>query len=615
MIKKFIQTASLALLFSANSYAIEKPNIIIFYVDDLGWQDVQLNDIGEPCPYDTPNIVKLAEAGINFPQAYSPAPTCSASRAAIITGLHPAKNGMTHVDLGKVLIPDKNTKLSSPYLDSHLDIKLLTIADVLKANGYRTGHSGKWHTGLTSASYGFDFVDQDRGIHRGMDDRTKDFATAKDKKYPLSKTKYPPFSTKKPKGISYPYDQVTESAIKFMDDNKQDPFFLNLCHWMCHWPVLTRNGELLEYYCDKMGQPFPPKKGDMKIPGQNNPYFGAMVTTVDWSLGRVVKFLEQTDDPRHPGKKLVETTYIFLSSDNGGAEKKAKEIISDNFPLKNGKKYTEEGGIRVTTLISGPGIKGNRVVNDLVNQLDFFPSILTLTKSEISTKDKNELSGLDLTPVLMGESEKILDQDGIERENLFWHFPHNGESMKSAIREGDFKLYKQYQTNDYALYRLYKNGDYADIEENINLADDPEYASIVEKLSKKLDRQLAENNAKGPYLNPKYSQKETQPVVIENETFNSAAGSASLSIKASGTKLQEAYIIYLPKIGSAKVKHRGNSKPVSENVPKIGIKIALELTPDATSIKAKIPTSVEAYRFMLIDQNNYIVYSDPKATK
>ena len=95
----------------------------------------------------------------------------------------------------------------------------------------------------------------------------------------------------------------------YSSQSDDQPFFLYLAHWMVHWPAMTRNGELLEYYCDKLGQPFPPKKGQQSKPGQNNPYFASMVSTVDWSLGRIVDYLEKTDDPRNEGKKLIETTY------------------------------------------------------------------------------------------------------------------------------------------------------------------------------------------------------------------------------------------------------------------------------------------------------------------
>ncbi|SMP67423.1 Sulfatase [Neorhodopirellula lusitana] len=233
--------------------AAQPPNAIIFHVDDLGWQDVQIDDVDDPCPYETQNLVKLSEAGMMFTQAYSPTPTCSPSHAGIITGQHPAKIKLTHVDLGNVPTERATERLVAPYLQSHLDLDLLTLADAMKQNGYRTGHVGKWHVGLTASSFGFDFVNPTRGIHRGMGDRTKDFATADDKTYPLSKQKYPPLSPKKPNGISYPFDELTQSAIEFIDDSNEEPFFLNLCHRMVHWPVLTRNGELLEHDCDKFG--------------------------------------------------------------------------------------------------------------------------------------------------------------------------------------------------------------------------------------------------------------------------------------------------------------------------------------------------------------------------
>ena len=230
----------LGLLVSAVS-AQENPNIIIFYVDDLGWQDVQINELDDPCPYETPNIIELAGGGMNFTQGYASAPSCSPSRAALLTGQHPAKNGITHVTLGSTDYGNASFPFSEPYLDHQLNTDILTLADALMQNGYRTGHTGKWHIGLTAESYGFDFVDHTRGIHRSLADRTKDFATADDSQYPLSVEKYPPYSEKKPMGISYPYDQLTESSIQFIDENKDQPFFLNMWHWMVHWPVCTRN--------------------------------------------------------------------------------------------------------------------------------------------------------------------------------------------------------------------------------------------------------------------------------------------------------------------------------------------------------------------------------------
>ena len=500
---KRLKTTIIALLIGAPATALTpkpasadtRPNILIFYVDDLGWQGSELNDVDSPCPYETPNVVKLAKQGMNFTQAYSAAPSCAPSRAGIITGQHPGKLRYTHVTFDNFPKNRPTEEFSEPYLGAHLQMDALTLATALKDNGYHTGHVGKWHLGLSSSLFGFEFSHEDRGVHRKTADRTKDFSTADDPKYPLSQIKYPPFSTKKPDGISYPYDGVTETALKFMEESDDKPFFLYLAHWMVHWPAMTRNGELLEYYCDKLGQPFPPKKGAQSLEGQNNPYFASMVSTVDWSLGRIVDFLEKTDDPRNEGKKLIETTYLIFTSDNGGALRHGQEVLSDNTPLKYGKTHGEEGGIRVPMVVRGPGIPKQTQFDGLVNQLDYFPTILNLTQSTIAPEAKKELSGLDITPVLLNGAQQIVDAQGADRENLFWHFPHGQESMKAGLREGDFKLLKNYQTRDYSLYRLYENGQRADLEEMKDLATDPEYAPVLKRLSENLERQLAENQS------------------------------------------------------------------------------------------------------------------------
>lgn len=250
--------------------ASQQPYVIVFYVDDLGWQDVQNEDIDAPCPYVTPNLIKLAQPGIAFTQAYSPAPTCSLSRAGIIAGWHPAKIKLTHVDLGAIPVGRATERLVALYLQSHLDLDLMTLADALKQSAYRTGHVGKLHVALNAASFGFDYVNQTRDIHHGIDNRTKGFATVDDSTFPLIKEKYATFSQKEPEGISSPFETVTESAIDIINDGKQEPFFLYPCHWMVHWQMRTLNGELLEHYCDKFGQPFLPKLGDMTLKGQQN---------------------------------------------------------------------------------------------------------------------------------------------------------------------------------------------------------------------------------------------------------------------------------------------------------------------------------------------------------
>ena len=205
--------------------------------------------------------------------------------------------------------------------------------------------------------------------------------------------------------------------------------------------------------------------------------------------------LKKTDDPRNPGKKLYETTYILFSSDNGGAETRGREIMSDNAPLDKGKKYSEEGGIRVPTLITGPNVLKGKTKDVLVNQLDFFPTILNLTNSEIPSEYRSDLDGLDISNVLFSNDNEVNGKDGKPREDLWWHFPF-GDDVKnqSAIRSGDYKLYKNFNSGKYVLHRLYKDGKRHDLEEQHDIAG--ESPEILKDLSAKLEKYLKDYNAK-----------------------------------------------------------------------------------------------------------------------
>lgn len=619
---KQIISLSFALFLITNAIAqkkeqLIKPNIIIFYADDLGWQDTQLNDLDKPCPWETPNIMSLAKDGLNFTNAYSPAPTCAPSRASIITGLHPTKTGVTHVAGGEIPTPSVHSTLVTPFYPLGLKPEDITLAEVLKTNGYKTGHSGKWHMGSLDIQkpthQGFDFSYEGRGAHQGPkkpDNRITKFATD-DKKdpYRLSSEKYPPYSKTHPNGISYPKDEVTEKAISFIDKNKDEPFFLYLAHWMVHYPIHTKNKELLQYYCNKLGIDFPKDPEYVTTPGQTNPYYGAMVTTLDWSLGRIVDFLKNTEDPRNLGKKLYETTYIIFSSDNGGCERHAQEIITDNYPLDQGKKYAQEGGIRVPTIIYGPSVVKGKTYDGLMNQLDLFPTLLNLTQTTASKTITNNLDGLNISNVLKDTSKQIIDKDGKPREFLWWHFPHNSStSMQSAIREGDFKLYKNYVTNDYSLYRLYQNGKRLDIEEKFNVVHKPEYKSIVKKLSKELEETLVKYNAQIPYKNP-YEKKDYigkdkavfVPKIISDK-YNASNREATITIESGKVKIASGYALI--KISDTeKVR-----KPKSTY-----IKIPIISGKDHLSFKAEIPKEAKEYIFILIDENDFMIKS--KLTK
>jgi len=592
---------------------IEKPNVIIFYVDDLGWQDTQLNNLDEPTPWETPNILALSKNGMNFSQAYSPAPTCAPSRGGLLSGQHPAKTNLTHVTGG--IIPravNRRSKLIGPYYNEHLSHETLTLAEALRDNGYKTGHVGKWHLGKQASNFplknGFDFSFDGRGIHSSAKDRSKEFDSPI---HPLSKEKYAPFSKKNPKGISYPLDDVTENALSFVNNNKDEPFFLYLAHWMVHAPIVTKNKALLEYYTDKLGVPFPTTAAPFTTPGQTNPYYGAMVTTIDWSLGRLVSLLENTDDPRNPGKKLIETTYVFFTSDNGGAVKKGKEIVTDNAPLSESKGHVEEGGIKVPMVVTGPTLAKNVTHNGLVNQLDYYPTILALTQSKIAKKDKDKLSGVNLSAVFEDENKQATFDNGEVRKNMFWHFPHHlDQSMQSGIREGDFKLSKHYLDNSYSLYRLYKDDKRFDIEEANDLAKLPEYAAVVKKLSTNLETLLKENNAFYPNLNPLHkgnpATRLSVPEVASN-SFNKSQRVAEITLVAGKTKLREAYLLVALPTGKASKKKVNEKERRKRPLYK---KLPIEFEQETMKLSGHVPKGHDAYVVVLIDENNFVVTSD-----
>ncbi len=330
-----------------------KPNIVLILTDDLGWQDVKCYDIDEPSPMETPNMDALAKKGIKFWQAYSPAPTCAPSRCAIMSGVHPARAQKTHVVGGGPPTPHHITrwKTIAPWYSGRMPANEQTLARVLKQHGYTTGHSGKWHMAIDHHAFpqpedqGFDYTKAERGARNGMKSRIVDFASnKKGDKYRLDEN-------------GFPYHSTSEQALDFLKSVQAKPFFLYYATWLVHTPIHTRSEMLLDKYCKKLGidrASLDPKKGSYK--GQNNPFYCAMVEELDYYMGKVFHYLDETDDPRWPGHKLSENTYIIFTSDNGGMENSGQEVITDNYPLDKGKISAMEGEVRVPMIIAGPGI-------------------------------------------------------------------------------------------------------------------------------------------------------------------------------------------------------------------------------------------------------------------
>lgn len=574
-----------------------EPNVVLVLTDDLGWQDVKVYDIDEPSPYETPNLDAFAKKGVLFWQAYSPAPTCSPSRCAIMTGNHPARAQKTHVVGGGPPTVNANKdiqRIIDPWYSGRMPENEMTLARVLQQKGYTTGHVGKWHMSISHRAFpqpedqGFDVTTADRGVTVSQKPhRLTDFATtdASDP-YQLDEN-------------GFPYHKNNQNALNFLKENKQDPFFLYYATFLVHAPIHTRSKALLEKYCEKLGVPYPTNPNYWDVKGQNNPYYCAMVEMLDYYVGQVFNYLETTDDPRWPGHKLSENTYIIFTSDNGGMENAHGDIITDNYPLDEGKINAKEGGTRVPLLISGPGIKKGVQSNVVVNGLDFYPTILSLLGID-RPKDKH-LDGADLSTLLLKDptdSKLVLDENGKERTTMMWHFPHS--SYQSTLRVGDYKLIRNYDyknnplTPEFELYKLYttNNGvtERVDIEEANNLA--TSYPEKTKEMNAQLTSVLTEMKASYPYYNPYYKSdmehKETVPTVLSATTANNQV---TFKYKENGAKVTKANLIY--------TKNGGH--PYEE-----WFKADAKINANG-SITAALPKGTTHYIINIIDAHNFLV--------
>jgi arylsulfatase A-like enzyme len=545
MIKRTLLGLSLALAIPA--HAAPAPNIVLMLIDDLGWQEMKCYDIDAPSPADTPNMDALAKRGILFRHGYSPAPSCTPSRCAIMSGNHPARAQTTCVAGGKAPEAKPNKKMITPWFRGGMPANEQTIARTLRENGYKTGHAGKWHMGAGPIDQGFDFTTYEdasnrRGVAKGMGDRLQNFATDQ------------PGDPFRLDAEGFPTDSVTVGALKFMETNKDKPFFLYYATWLVHTPIQSRSKALLDKYCQRLGvDPANRKEWPVGV-GQKNPFFCAMVETLDHYVGQLVTFLETTDDPRNPGHKLIDNTYILFTSDNGGVEGSKGEGVSDNAPLDKGKTSPREGGVRVPFLVAGPGIPAGKESDVVVNGLDFYPTILSM--AGVKKPEGKNLDGADLLPLLTGaveDSSLVLDQNGKPRTEMIWHYPHG--SMQSTIRAGDFKLIRNYNTDSgkppaLELYRLVdtKDGKSArvDIEEAKNLAaEQPEKAA---ELDARLTEILTEMKASLPYWNPTCQSPVTNHEKVPAVTGHTVDGqTVTATFQENGARVVRADAIYTTK--------------------------------------------------------------------
>jgi arylsulfatase A len=446
---------------TAGAAAKRPPNIVLFLIDDLGWAD--LGCYGSTY-FDTPHIDRLCAAGMKFTDGYAAAAICSPTRAAVMTGRYPARLGITdwirskfqkgrtpdqplpeHEDVGRDLLCPPNV--------NGLPLDELTIAEALKAAGYTTCHVGKWHLGTEGwwpENQGFD-------VNIGGCD------------FGQPPTYFDPYTNQSQGGIpgipgrnpgEFLTDREAQEAVGFIRAQRDRPFFLHLAHYAVHTPIMGKK-EVIEKYRQR-----PPTL-------QKNAAYAALVESVDDAVGTVVGALDELG--------LSDNTIIIFTSDNGGLAGP-----TSNSPLRSGKGYPYEGGIRVPVIVKWPGVvKAGSTSAVPVTSVDWLPTICEMAGARAPAD--RPIDGRSLMP--------LLRQSGpIGRDAIFWHFPHyrgNDVVPYSIIRSGDWKLIRRYEGRTFELFNLKD-----DLGEKADLA--ASRPDIVERLDANLTAWLRSTAARLP---------------------------------------------------------------------------------------------------------------------
>jgi len=424
---KIISALVIGLLLSISN-AAEQPNVLVLFVDDLGYMDV--GPTNPDCFYETPNIDALAKEGMLFTDGYASCSVCSPSRVSMLTGKYPTRLKTTHLFPGKKGNKGKSGRFGpAPFL-AELPLEETTLAEALKTKGYSTFFAGKWHLG-----YGPDFRPQKQGF----------FAPFKN----------PEIKVESPEGEHLPHRLAKETS-KFITESGDTPFLAYLSFYSVHTPLQGRK-DLIKKYEEKLKaagikpnktddfeaiEKASGKKGEIRVV-QNHVVYAAMVDAMDQAIGTVIKTLKES------GK--WENTIVAFTSDNGGLSTSEGSPTS-NLPLRGGKGWIYEGGIREPWIIRYPGItKAPSVttagsVSDIpISGIDLFPTIATAAGYEFG----EDIDGKDLKPLLAGGE--------LDRDALYWHYPHysnQGGIPAGAVREGDYKLLENYEDGSIALYNL-----------------------------------------------------------------------------------------------------------------------------------------------------------------
>lgn len=493
-------------------------NVVFILADDLGWADTTL--YGKTSLYETPNLERLAKRGMTFSRAYANSPLCSPTRASILTGQTPARHGSTAPQhhLREIRLASEEEEKAPPgnkatqvKSASRLDPELPTLGKLIQAAGYSTGHFGKWHLGPEPYS----------PLEHGFDVDIPHFAGPGPKGF-MGPWSYKNLETDDPN--EHIEDRMALEAVAWMNSVKgSKPYFMNYWMFSVHAPFDAKS-ELIDVYR---------KKIDPNDP-QRSPTYAAMIHSMDDAIGTLLDAVDASG--------MADRTIIIFTSDNGGnmyngvveRDVVGEEFIpppTSNLPLRGGKATMFEGGVRVPTVIVWPGITEPGARSDEVIQTaDFYPTLLT--QLDIGMPKNHEVDGLDITPVLKGES--------LSRRGIITYFPHSPPvpdwlPPSMGFISKDWKLIRLFHqgedgAHDYLLYNLKD-----DIGEQHNVAgSNPE---VVQTLDRMIDHYIKKSEAVLPLPNPNFDPEKYHPerIGIQPNGLKVAGRNNKQSSKAEGT--------------------------------------------------------------------------------
>lgn len=411
-VKIFITVFTFSLLLSFK--VLSKPNVLFILIDDMGWMDLGCQGNKN---LRTPNIDNLAKGGMRFTDAYAPAPVCSPTRAAIITGQSPARLQITNHLPHQDRFTPKDSKLLPAKMLNHLSLESETLAERLKKDAhYATAFIGKWHL-YTGRDKKYNPLNQGFDINIGGCS------------YGGPPTFFDPyridFLPDRKEGEYLP-NRLADEAIAFISEqnSKDKPFFVALWNYTVHWPMEAPD-KLVEKY------------KNLPVKGYRDHRYAAMIEAMDIAIGKVLKSLDDLN--------ITEETLVIFTSDNGPFGG-----VGDASPLRADKGHLYEGGIRVPLIVRWPGkVEAGAVEETPVILTDLHPTILAATGLDLNSTIPND--GHNLLPLLKGKEK-------LKNRAVYWHYPnfafHRDNRLGSAIREADHKLIYFYDTDSVELYNL-----------------------------------------------------------------------------------------------------------------------------------------------------------------